>query len=236
MLSGRLHSVNCDRRRSYALSVNTAEQSRFELRLGDDGFYGRPDLSAFPSNRAELSAKGANTKFAFGTEYWIAYSFLVEDGPVNTSTRGPYLGQFHATDDANDVPSSPPLAVLLNGETFQIVTTTTAEDPHTVNPPDQVRYSTPFVRGVPWDIVYRVTFGWQTGSASLEAWVNDVKVVEDLATEIGYNDAVGLYFIQGIYRFADAPETLIARYSKPEWGVADLSSRIGNPLPVYPTP
>lgn len=195
---------------------------RFELQPGDT-WSGDAGLSP-PRERTELSAVA---KVAFDATIWLAYSMYVEQAP------GAYdlvLGQWHHTPDAADIEAEPPFDITLNAGTLKVTSRSTTDNPTTTNPADVVRYTDgSFATGAWYDLVFRLKFNTTAGALSM--WVNGEQKVDLASIPLGYNDAVGPWWKYGAYRHDD-PGTVAVRFANMEWGTADLSDRIANPLAI----
>ena len=170
------------------------EVLRFEVRPGD--VWRKSDK---PKERSEISS---DLKLSFGQTYTLSYSFMVESGVRNTQSNIK-IGQLHGTPDASDSANlGPVFALQLDGERLKIVLRSDAHATTTTRPDDNFVYTdaTDLTRGKWYDI--RIDFRLSPeGQGLLDVWRDGVRLVHYLGP-LGYNDDVGPYWKEGIYRSA----------------------------------
>lgn len=188
----------------YAVTQPHRNEFRFEVRPGDQWSVDR--ISGADRERAELSLDEAPVRF--DVRYRVSYEMLIEQGPPVTSAWL-VAGQWHATEDEGDAPSSPPLAFELSGSELVIYTQSTTTPRHAKNPEGIERARVPGIARDRWyRISYDVRFNPQRGELAVRL---DRRTIFSGPIPIGYADAVGPYFKFGIYR-AKSPERLAVRY------------------------
>jgi len=205
-------------------AVGFPEVARFEVRRGDTWSEDRG--RAPPRERSEFDGR---KRFDEGSDIWISYSMLIENGPVSTS-KAAVLGQLHHVDDT--IGTTTPYSVWLNrGNRLSIETWSSSEDPLVHNPmgPSKTIFSRSSFERDRWHhFVHHVRFG-HDGSGSAEVWLDGVQVAR-YSGRLGY---VGQYYWKfGIYR-ETAPEQLAVQYANVEVSADSLAARIGQPRDVY---
>ena len=182
---------------SYSYAEN-GDTLRFEVRSGDRWKY---DTSY--KERSEISSYKL---FDYGKTYQISYSFMIENGDRNTADWL-LIGQIHQTEDAADLPTSPPFAIELVGERMRIVARTTTEATTTVQPPMQVLWmdSADIKRGQWYDMKIEVKFD-PYGNGVINV-VRDGVIIVQYSGPTGFVDLKGSYWKEGIYR-ESSPETM----------------------------
>ncbi|HYD15912.1 MAG TPA: heparin lyase I family protein [Hyphomicrobium sp.] len=181
----------------YAITTPFPGQFRFEVRPGDQWSVDRK--SGTGAERAELSLDKDPVRI--DVRYRVSYEIGIEQGAPADSTWL-VLGQWHATEDKGDAPSSPPLAFELSGDDLVIYTQATSEPRHTKNPPPVERARVPGIARDRWyRIEYDVLFNPSHGDLAVRI---DGQPVFAGEIPIGYADAVGPYFKFGIYRSKSA--------------------------------
>jgi hypothetical protein len=178
--------------------------NRFEVRAGDhmigDG--------AEPKERSEAYS---SMKLVAGIPYRISFSMEIEPGALNTA-GWLLLSQVQSTFDKGEAGHSPPLAFGLKGEHLQIES---RSSPAKISTPAEINYmplySDPGAlnRGH-W---YRFDINLKLdpfGEGTVVILRDGVQIV-DYVGPIGFNDDVGAYFKEGIYR-ESASETTIAQF------------------------
>lgn len=187
----------------YAVTEPLPGQLRFEVRAGDRWTGDR--ARGADSERAELLVRGP---VKFGKTYRVSYEMRIEMGPPVTS-QWLLAGQWHATEDDGDAPSSPPLAFELHGSDFVVYTQSTTEPRHAKNPEGIERAR---VRGILRDRWYRVSYEMRFDPVRGYLKVTlDGRPIFAGDIPLGYADRIGPYFKLGIYR-ARSPETIAIRY------------------------
>lgn len=180
----------------------SGDEMRFEVRNGDHW--------AYDSAAKERSEIASYQKLQNGQVYTISYKFMIEPGAANTADWL-LIGQIHQTEDAKDLGVSPPFAIELVGEKMQIVV---RNDPAatTISAPGTTVIFTDdhdLARGAWYDMTIQLKLD-PKGSGSVYVWRDGVPLA-DYTGGIGYADAVGPYWKNGIYREASA-ETLAVDY------------------------
>lgn len=183
--------------------TNSGENMRFEVRSGDKWNY--------DSTGKERSEIASYNKLANDQYYTISYKFMIEPGATNTAAWL-LMGQIHQTEDAQDKGVSPPFAIQLAGERMQIVV---RSDPNAVtvtNPGTTVIYedTANIQRGAWYDMDIQIEFD-PKGEGHVNIWRNGAKIAE-YTGPLGYVDAVGPYWKNGIYR-ASAAEQIAINYT-----------------------
>lgn len=223
VINGNAYVLHADEAASdHAFSTIGGDQ-RFEVRSGDTykGDEGIPP----PRERSELVGQ---TKLPNdGTPIWISFGQFVEAGAANTSDQN-IIGQLHATEDAGDPASYPIVFLNMNGEDIELRTAAfDTPSPHPYPPQPVTRWSqADYERGVWRNWVFRVVVNPAGGE--LTAWLDGDQVYNG-TPPIGYRDAIGPYFMFGVYRLA-ASNTIAIRYRNVEVGTDNLSDRVNNPL------
>jgi Ca2+-binding RTX toxin-like protein len=172
----------------------TSNAMRFEVHSGDTW-----SSDGAVKERSEVAMK---EKLAFGKNYEITFSVMVEPGAKNTADWMTLM-QIMSTFDAGEG-HSPQFALEMVGEKMRIVTRSSNGDAYT--PGNDFLYTRQYtdtvdiVRGQWYDFKIDVKFN-QDATGTLTVWRNNVKLVEYTGA-LGFNDAIGPYIKQGIYREA----------------------------------
>ena len=191
---------------------------RFELRPGD--VWAQDVRKKRDRERAELQSK---SRVLFDADYSVSYDMLIE---AKLPIPGFLIaGQWHATEDAGDVPSNPPFSIELWGSDLVAKTCATTEQIHAESPQSVVRYRMKDIaQGVWHNIRYEIRFSPVAGRLVL--WIDGARVYAG-RIPLGFNDKRGPYFKFGIYR-PKVDATAIIRYRS-------LSVRaLGGPLRSVP--
>lgn len=179
--------------------------------------------------RSELYLKNAD--LPYNQDTWLSFSIKIDPGEaLNLSAVDfCYIGQFHASEDAQDISSAPVLGLRLEGlDTIRIYTCSTTDNPHTVSPPAVPRASSNFTRGIWHRIVVRARFSPTNGE--LQWWKNGQEILNITGIGMGFPDNVGPYWKFGIYRSA-MPQTVAVEYANMELSyTTSLISRVTEPL------
>jgi Ca2+-binding RTX toxin-like protein len=193
---------------------------RFEVRSGDNW--------TWDGTAKERSEIASYKKLAFDQTYTISYKFMVEPGQTN-SADWLLVGQVHQTEDPGEPGISPPLAIEMAGERLRIVARSNPEATSswaTTTTKTLWSDAAALERGRWYDMKLEVRFD-PFGGGLLNVWRDGQKIVS-YAGAIGYNDQVGTYWKQGVYREA-AAETFAANFS-------GLSITEGTTAPTDPSP
>ncbi|WP_189338305.1 heparin lyase I family protein [Sphingobium sp. SCG-1] len=185
---------------------------RYELRDGD----------VIPGERSvgsERSESYDSNHFDVGKTYQATFKFMIEPGATNAA---PWLllSQIASQLDPGEAAHSPPFAMELAGDKLRIVTRdssaalSTAADVRYVRQYDD---SQPMTRGRWYDIKMQFAFG-PSGNGMLKVWRDD-KLLVNFTGAFGFNDVVGPYFKQGVYRSA-APQTIAIQFKDLAFGAA----------------
>ena len=150
----------------------------------------------------ERSEVSSGEKLQFGKTYTLSYDFMVEPGARSTEDNVK-IGQLHGTPDAGDSSNlGPVFAIQLDGEKMKVVTRADADATTSDRVDDHFVYAdkADIQRGHWYDmqIVFKLD---PFGHGLLEVWRDGVELVHYTGA-LGYNDAVGPYWKEGIYRAA----------------------------------
>jgi hypothetical protein len=177
--------------------------SRFEVRAGDSLAGDGPT-----KERSEI----ANAlKLQTGQTYEITFSVMVEPGAKNTADWMTLI-QLQSTFDTGEAGHSPPFALEMVGDRMRIVT---RDSSAALSTESNIRYvqqytdTADIVRGQWYDFKIDIKFD-PFGNGTLEVWRNGVHLV-DFKGALGFNDLVGAYFKEGVYR-ESAVETFAADF------------------------
>lgn len=187
---------------SYA---NSGSNMRFELRSGDRWV-------GDSNSTVERSEIASYKTLAFNQSYTVQYKFMIEPGAINTA-KWLVIGQLHATEDEDDEGVSPPFELGLMGERMQVtVHWSTSAQTNWSNVTENTLYTDTknVQRGHWYDIKLTVKFD-PFGNGLLDVWRDGIQLV-DYNGPLGFNDQVGPYWKNGIYRKA-ASETIAINYS-----------------------
>lgn len=168
--------------------------ARFEWRSGDTAWTG--------GHRAEINEYFA--KAPYSVPVWYAFSTWIP-----TSWQGAaVITQWHANPDPGEVWRSPPLALRYDGNQLRVSARTSTEPIQTENSAQEwnLYLNNQWPTEVWNDWLFRVVWSWQQ-DGSVEAWLNDVKVI-DYRGPVGYKDDHGPYFKWGIYN-QNVPSTQV---------------------------
>jgi hypothetical protein len=178
---------------------------RFEVRDGDKAVYGSAD-----TQRSEISS---HKPLKIGQTYTLSYRFKIEPGAKNTA-EWVVIGQAHATEDPGDASSPPPFSVELTGGDRMRIAIGYSKEPITraANTTFRNLYTdrAELERGRWYDMRITVKFD-PAGNGILDVWRDGTQIV-DYSGAIGYRDAVGPYWKNGVYR-EHAPEALAVSFS-----------------------
>ena len=179
--------------------------------------------------RSELYLK--NGDLPFNQDTWLSFSIKIDPGEALdlSAVDFCYIGQFHASEDAQDTNSAPVLGLRLEGtDTIKLYTCSTTDNPHTVSPPAVPRAASNFTRGIWHRIVIRARFSPTNGE--LQWWKNGKELINITGIGMGFPDKVGPYWKFGIYRSA-MPQTVAVEYANMELSyTSSLISRVSQPL------
>ncbi|WP_342359368.1 heparin lyase I family protein [Terrarubrum flagellatum] len=176
-------------------SYNTTDAvSRFEVKAGD--------YLAGDGATRERSEIATSDKFEFGKTYNISFSMMIEPGAKNTGDWMTLL-QIQSTFDKGEAGHSPAFALEMVGEKMRIVTrdssaaiSTAADITYT----QQYTDKTNITRGEWYDFKITVKLD-PFGGGSLDVWRDGVLLCSYKGA-LGFNDVVGSYFKEGVYREA----------------------------------
>ena len=185
---------------SYRTDGNTM---RFEVHSGDHWQRDRPGV--------ERSEVASYKKLAFDQTYTVDYKFMVEPGQPNTADWL-VIGQAHSTEDPSDSGVSPPFEIDLVGDRMQIDarwSTSAKTTWSNVNTRTLYTDTQEIQRGHWYDIRITVKFD-PFGSGTLDVRRDGTQLV-DYSGPLGYNDQIGPYWKQGVYREASA-ESIAVNY------------------------
>lgn len=203
-VDGRSASRHAAEDAPYAVTLPHPGEFRFEVRAGDRWSVDR--ILGADRERAELSLD--KSPVSFGVLYRVSYDMLIEPGPPVTSDWL-VAGQWHATEDEGDAPSSPPLAFELAGRDLVVYTQSEIAPRHAKNPKGIERARVPDIARGRWiHVAYDVRFDPRHGTLAVRI---DGKPMFTDDIPIGYADDVGPYFKFGIYR-AKSREPMVIRY------------------------
>ncbi|WP_293883628.1 heparin lyase I family protein [Sphingomonas sp.] len=189
---------------SWSLQSN-GDVNRFEVRNGDHW----TGDNGLPKERSEAYDP---TKFIAGKTYEISFGLMIEPGAKN-SASWMTLMQIQSTPDAGEQGHSPPFALEMVGEKMRIVTrdsaaaNSTAADTHYIN---QYTDTANIQRGHYYDFKVSATFD-AFGKGHLVV-TRDGQQLVDYTGAFGFNDVVGGYLKEGIYRASGAAETIAVDY------------------------
>jgi hypothetical protein len=212
-------------------NINHPDHFRHEIREGDFSNY--DEISAQqptnPRNRSELQSN--LEKFDFDTSIWISYSLKPTFSIIDAEWT--IIGQVHATEDGSELATNPIFKMEVRaGNTLYLLTAGSQQDPMVTHSTPVVQWSGDgLISGRPEHYVFRLVASKTGGAGELQAWRNGTELCNVTGIDCGYIDVQGPYFIRGIYRKADGLQPFVAEYANIEFGHADLSGRILNPLP-----
>lgn len=179
--------------------------------------------------RSELYLKSAN--LPFDQDVWISFAIKIEPGDALNLSDNDFciIGQFHASEDAEDVSSAPILGLRMEGaDTIRLYTCSTTENPHRVGPPIVPRAFSRFTRGIWHRIVLRAKFS--PTNADLQWWKNGEELVNLTGIGMGFPDKIGPYWKFGVYR-STMRQTLAVQYANMELSyTTSLLPRVKQPL------
>ena len=177
--------------------------ARFEVRSGD----------SLPGDGKvkERSEIATSLRMKPGRAYEVAFNLMIEPGPPN-SAGWMTLSQIQSTPDPGEPGHSPPFAIEMVGERMRIIT---RDDPNRVASRETTTYrahytdSQPIKRGHWYRMRVRVKFG-PAGDGFLQVFRDGRRLV-DYQGPLGFEDIVGPYWKQGVYREA-AKEPFAANF------------------------
>lgn len=177
--------------------------SRFEVRAGDN-------LAGDGLTR-ERSEIASAAKMQAGQTYEISFSVMIEPGAKNTADWMT-LVQLQSTFDPGEAGHSPAFALEMVGDKMRIVTRDSAAAISTAADIRYVRHytdSADVVRGQWYDFKIQIKFD-PFGQGHLVVWRDGAQLV-DFHGALGFNDLVGAYLKEGVYR-ESSPETFAADF------------------------
>jgi hypothetical protein len=179
------------------------DHARFEVRPGDS--------MAGDGAVKERSEIATSQKMKHDRLYDIAFNLMIEPGPANTA-RWMTLVQIQSTPDPGEPGHSPPFAIEMVGERMRVITrhdpnprassATTVYTSHYTDPK-------PLERGRWYRFHVRSLFK-QSGDGLLEVSRDGVTLV-NYRGPMGFNDRVGPYWKEGVYR-ESSKEAFAANY------------------------
>lgn len=177
--------------------------ARFEVRPGD----------SLPGDGKvkERSEIATSLRMKPGRPYEVAFSLMIEPGPPNTA-RWMTLTQIQSTPDPGEPGHSPPFAIEMVGERMRIIT---RDDPNRVASRETTTYRAHYTDGRPiergrwYRMLVRVKFG-PGGDGFLQVFRDSQQLV-DYRGPLGFDDIVGPYWKEGVYRDA-AKEPFAANF------------------------
>ena len=177
--------------------------SRFEVRAGDN--------LAGDGLTKERSEIASAAKMQAGQTYEISFSVMIEPGAKNTADWMT-LVQLQSTFDPGEAGHSPAFALEMVGDKMRIVTRDSAAAISTESNIRYVRHYTDtadVVRGQWYDFKIQIKFD-PFGQGHLVVLRDGVQLV-DFHGALGFNDLVGAYLKEGVYR-ESSPETFAADF------------------------
>lgn len=204
MVDGTQYDAHRARGADYAILETAKGEYRFEVRPGDRWL--RDAQKKRASERAELKS---NTPVENNVDYRVSYEMRI-DTPLPIE-RNIVAGQWHATEDPGDRPTSPPFSIELRGFDLVVNTRSITERIYTGSPKTVERFRMKGLKTGRWyKIAYDIRFSHAAGRLVLRI---DGKQVYAGAIPIGFNDARGPYFKFGIYRSPSRKKTIM-RYRR----------------------
>lgn len=207
---------------AFAVAKNRRGQFRIELR---DGWVWPSDPPAGNTNqRCEVQF---SENMPYDTDVWLSYAQMIEPGTDITDFA--LCGQFKTPADPLGV--GPILSGTLYPGNYMVWYTRgdTAVPPSPTAPLIEAWRTNLPPRGTWFRYVHRLQFS-QTGGGHLQSWFNGTQTFND-PVAMGYNETPGPFWKLGIYKHPTA-DTIAVQYANVEIGTADLSARIGSPLPI----
>lgn len=212
----------------YSLQISTNTTSpvvRAEVRNGElwTGAMGGND-----TERAELDGAAFDHPINYpkGTEFWLAYQFLIEPGADQIATAGGFpggtlawgvIGQIHG----NGRQAAVPWGLSIKGGRLSIVT-------QRGNQLETIHWAAPskFVRNQVYDVVIRIKITGEPDS-EMTCWIDGIQVANSTNLAIGGPDA-GNYVKVGIYRGwqNDGYPPLAVQIANIEHSTASLMRRV----------
>lgn len=195
---------NVGRPWSFQVRGNT---QRFEVRAADH----LPGDGSDADKKERSEAYLRNKAFDIGKTYQVSFDLMIEPGPPNTA-KWLILCQFQSNFDKGEPGHSPPLAIGLGGDRLMIVSrysATKISAPNDFVYTEQYKSPAPLKRGKWYKLAMTLRFD-PFGDGQLTVTI-DGKQILDYHGAIGFNDDVGPYFKEGIYRAA-APESLAVNF------------------------
>ena len=202
LIEGTQYDAQRARGADYAILQTAVGEYRFDVCPGDR--WRRDAEKKRAKERAELKS---NSPVAFDVDYRVSYEMRI-DTPL--PVEGYIIaGQWHATEDPGDRPTSPPFSMEIWGSDLVAKTRSITERIYTGSPKTVERFRMKNITSGRWyKIAYDIRFSDATGKLVL--WINRKQVYAG-AIPIGFNDARGPYFKFGIYR-NEAAERVVIRY------------------------
>ena len=199
--------------------IGEDEIRRFEVRPEDNW-----RAADGAKERSEVSS---GEKLDFGQTYTLSYQFMLEPGARNTQDNVK-IGQLHGTPDAKDSNDlGPVFALQLDGEKLKVVVRHDANAVTSGRVEDNFIYTdgADLVRGhwYNFQLVFRLD---PQGRGLLEVWRDGVEITH-YEGSLGYNDAVGPYWKQGVYRAGGSNVTLAVNFKNTALELGDMVQAAG---------
>lgn len=186
---------------------------RYEVRSGD--------VWAKDEADRERSESASRVLLDGGRTYQLEYSIMIEPGTLN---QAKWLGitQIQSTFDEGEAGHSPPFALELVGERFQVTSRySMAQISGSSDIRTKVHYtaSTDVTRGRWYKFQFIVRFD-PFGDGHLVV-IQDGQTLVDYKGAIGFNDLLGPYVKTGIYRAATS-ENMVIQFDSVHFGVRPI--------------
>lgn len=216
LIDGVLYEAHRARGADHAILRTGLDEYRFDVRPGDRWL--RDAQKKRAKERAELKS---TVPVDFDIDYLVSYDMRV-DTPLPI-TGYIVAGQWHATEDPGDRPTSPPFSIEICRSDLVAKTRSIAQRSYTGSPVTVERFRLRnIVAGRWYRIAYTIRFSPTAGRLFL--WIDDVQVYAG-AIPIGFNDERGPYFKFGVYR-PKASTRAVVRYRGVSIGALDRPTPI----------
>jgi hypothetical protein len=221
---------NVLKQHSILKAANRTNLYRFELRKGE---YPASIDAGGTKDRCELSGQ---TQWVHGNKYWVAFDVMFVKVPAQFTNTYFIICQLHDSADAGELGPPPCFAVGVDLQNRLYIDINSS----TVNPfvsyndlVSETLWTAP--AAIEQDRLYRLVIAAKegyTGTGSLEAWLDGVKIVNVANKAIGYNNLLGSYIKFGLYRGAGVNTTVASEVSNFALSTSSLASRITDPLAI----